>query len=132
MNLKYKLCRAGAFHPERQFDRRCGVVFKIPKHTWEHETCQVGPGMRVVIETGIKMQLPEGKGLLITSIPELTAKFGLQTENTMIHQNHTNEVIITLHSINVDHDVFLSEGDEIAIGYIVPIEDFSLVEDEGE
>ena len=62
--LKYSLCRNGAFHPKRANPGDAGIDFFVPRHTWENGVCELKPGARVNIPSGIKVDVPAGWALI--------------------------------------------------------------------
>jgi len=117
--IEYIVCRAGVREPEQKVNDYGGIVFYVPKHTWEHSVCELKPGGRLTIETGIKMKIPSGLGMLITNIPSNPALYGLVVDTQLVHTNNGNEIIISMYSTNKEHSIFITEGDAIAIGVII-------------
>jgi len=111
--IEYFVCRAGVKEPTQKHG---GIVFYVPKHTWEHKGCELKPGGRIKIETGIKMKMPDGFGLLVTNIPSSPALYGLVVDTQLVHTNTGSEIVISLFSTNKEHSIFINEEDAIALG----------------
>lgn len=125
--MKYVICRAGVRHPHVNHG---AISFFVPKHSWENKVCELKPGGRVVIETGVKMDVPEGQVLLISNTAVNPAVYGLVVDTKIVTHGDSSEIILSLHSTNLEHSIFITEDDEIATGVVGLMENVTLVENE--
>lgn len=81
----------------------------------------LGPNLQVWAGTGIRMQLPDGYGLLIAPRSGLGAKRGLILGNgvAVIDSDYRSEIKLALWNRG-DRGIQLDHGDRVAQGWIVP------------
>lgn len=97
----------------------------------------IGPGETVVIDTGLKFEIPDGYFMYISSKSGLARNHGLLVLNSpaLIDSDYRGEVSIILHKVNnvviPDMDgqsYYVRKGDKIAQFIILPYPKVSLVE----
>jgi len=125
MNVGFIKHRAGTIDPVVKGNN---VIFHIPKHTWEHDTCELPPGVRMIVASGIKLDVPKDYAMLITHINEMPAKYGLVVDNQIIHHGDLDEIHFSVRSLNKEHQVYINEGEAIAVGILIPVKTVELVE----
>lgn len=126
--LKYTLCRKGAYRPVRSNPGDAGIDFFVPKHTWETKTCELAPGARVLIPSGIKMEIPAGWAMIFFNKSGVTSKFGLVVGACVVDHGYTGEIHISVINTNNDNPVYIDEGDKLVQGILLPVGLHQLVE----
>jgi len=126
--IKYTLCRQGAYHPKRSNPGDAGIDFFVPKHTWEHSTCQLEPGARVLIPSGIKMEIPAGWAMVFLNKSGIAVKYGLVVGAQVIDHGYEGEIHINVINTNNDNPVYIDEGDKLVQGVLIPVGLHQLVE----
>lgn len=127
-DIKYSLCRKGAYHPKRSNPGDAGIDFFVPKHTWEEKTCELKPGARVLIPSGIKMDIPAGWALVFFNKSGITSKFGLIVGAQVVDHGYKGEIHINVINTNNDNPVYIDEGDKLVQGILLPVGLHQLVE----
>jgi dUTP pyrophosphatase len=82
---------------------------------------RIEPGQSVLLETGIKMEVPPGCMLQIMNKSGLTSKMHLITGACVVDEGYTGEIFVNLHNIGKDVQ-FIDPGQKIAQGVFVRIE----------
>jgi dUTP pyrophosphatase len=132
--LRYTKVRAGAVDPVRANRGDAGIDFFVPKHTWEKNSetgvgmIQLEPGARVLIPTGIKLEVPAGYALIFFNKSGITTKYGLIVGAAVVDHNYQGEVHLSIINTNNENPVYLEEGDKLAQGVLLPVGLHHLVE----
>ena len=90
--MKFETCRPGAQTPKYGSQRAAGVDFYSPVDKW------IWPKCKVVIPTGIKLQIPEWFFLKIESRSGTSVKNSIETGAGVIDQDYRKEISIVLHN----------------------------------
>jgi len=122
MDVNYNVCRGGAIPPKKSGHN---IIFHIPNKTWETPVIELLPGSSLRIESGIKMNIPDGFGMMLNNYPLNSSNYGLQVNTQIIHNTYESEIIINLHSSNKNNSIFIHEGDIIAIGIIISLPEYN-------
>lgn len=93
----------------------------------EGAAVRVQPGQSVLLETGIKMQVPSGCMLQIMNKSGIASKRHLITGACVVDQGYTGEIFVNLHNIGKDTE-FIEPGQKVAQGVFVKIEKPELCE----
>lgn len=106
----------GAVRPERAHPGDAGLDLFAPTHLGK---ASLWPGGRLIVETGVHVQIPEGHVGLITSKSGLMAEHGILTTGT-IDSGYTGEIRVVL--FNFGHSTYYVEpGQKVAQLVIFPI-----------
>ena len=87
----------------------------------EGATVRIKPGQSVLLETGIKMQVPPGCMLQIMNKSGIASKKHLITGACVVDEGYTGEIFVNLHNIGTETE-FVEPGQKVAQGVFVKIE----------
>ena len=87
----------------------------------EGSAVRVAPGQSVLLETGIKMQVPPTCMLQIMNKSGVASKRHLITGACVVDEGYTGEIFVNLHNIGKDVE-FVEPGQKVAQGVFVNIE----------
>ena len=93
----------------------------------EGAACRIQPGQSVLLETGIKMEVPDDCMLQIMNKSGVASKMHLVTGACVVDEGYTGEIFVNLHNIGKEVE-FIEPGQKIAQGVFVRIEKPSLWE----
>jgi len=119
--IRYSLIRSGAFEPERKNPADAGIDFFVPLHTWETKTIRLEPGARILIPTGIRMEVPAGWALIFLEKSGVATKFGIIVGARVVDHNYRGEIHIHVINTNNDNPVYIDEGDKLVQGIFIPV-----------
>lgn len=86
----------------------------------EAAAVRIKPGQSVLLETGIKMQVPSGCMLQIMNKSGVASKRHLLTGACVVDEGYTGEIFVNLHNIGTNVE-FIEPGQKIAQGVFVRI-----------
>lgn len=86
---------------------------------------RIDPGQSILLETGVKMQVPPGCMLQIMNKSGIASKKHLVTGACVVDEGYNGEIFVNLHNIG-DGPQFIEPGQKIAQGVFVKIEKPSL------
>lgn len=87
----------------------------------EGAAARIIPGQSVLLETGIKMEVPSDCMLQIMNKSGVASKKHLITGACVVDEGYTGEIFVNLHNIGKDVE-FIEPGQKIAQGVFVRIE----------
>lgn len=87
----------------------------------EGAAVRIAPGQSVLLETGIKMQVPPSCMLQIMNKSGVASKRHLITGACVVDEGYTGEIFVNLHNIGKDVE-FIEPGQKVAQGVFVNIE----------
>ncbi len=87
----------------------------------EGAAVRIAPGQSVLLETGIKMQVPSNCMLQIMNKSGVASKRHLITGACVVDEGYTGEIFVNLHNIGKDVE-FVEPGQKVAQGVFVSIE----------
>ena len=87
----------------------------------EGAAARIKPGQSVLLETGIKMEVPSGCMLQIMNKSGIASKRSLITGACVVDEGYTGEIFVNLHNIGKDTE-FVEPGQKIAQGVFIKIE----------
>ena len=87
----------------------------------EGAAARIQPGQSVLLETGIKMEVPDDCMLQIMNKSGVASKMHLITGACVVDEGYTGEIFVNLHNIGKDVE-FIDPGQKIAQGVFVRIE----------
>ena len=87
----------------------------------EGTAVRIKPGQSVLLETGIKMQVPSDCMLQIMNKSGIASKKHLITGACVVDEGYTGEIFVNLHNIGKELE-FIEPGQKIAQGVFVRIE----------
>ena len=87
----------------------------------EGASVRIKPGQSVLLETGIKMQVPSGCMLQIMNKSGVASKRHLVTGACVVDEGYTGEIFVNLHNIGTEVE-FIEAGQKVAQGVFVRIE----------
>lgn len=87
----------------------------------EGASVRIKPGQSALLETGIKMQVPENCMLQIMNKSGIASKRHLITGACVVDEGYTGEIFVNLHNIGTEIE-YLESGQKIAQGVFVKIE----------
>ena len=87
----------------------------------EGAAVRIAPGQSVLLEPGIKMQVPSNCMLQIMNKAGVASKRHLITGACVVDEGYTGEIFVNLHNIGQDVE-FIEPGQKVAQGVFVSIE----------
>lgn len=87
----------------------------------EGTTVRIKPGQSVLLETGIKMEVPSDCMLQIMNKSGIASKKHLVTGACVVDEGYTGEIFVNLHNIGTVAE-YIEAGQKIAQGVFVKIE----------
>ena len=87
----------------------------------EGAAVRIQPGQSVLLETGVKMEVPPGCMLQIMNKSGVASKLHLITGACVVDEGYTGEIFVNLHNIGTDVE-FIEAGQKVAQGIFVRIE----------
>ena len=111
--------RPGAKLPQRAHKTDAGMDFFFSPI--EGASVRIKPGQSVLLETGIKMQVPSGCMLQIMNKSGVASKRHLITGACVVDEGYTGEIFVNLHNIGTEVE-FIEPGQKVAQGVFVRIE----------
>jgi len=87
----------------------------------EGAAVRVLPNQSVLLETGIKMEVPSGCMLQIMNKSGVASKRSLIAGACVVDEGYTGEIFVNLHNIGTEVQ-FIEAGDKVAQGVFVRIE----------
>ena len=87
----------------------------------EGAAVRIAPGQSVLLETGIKMEVPTDCMLQIMNKSGVASKKHLITGACVVDEGYTGEIFVNLHNIGTDVE-FIEPGQKVAQGVFVKIE----------
>ena len=87
----------------------------------EGAAVRIAPGQSVLLETGIKMEVPPDCMLQIMNKSGIASKKHLITGACVVDEGYTGEIFVNLHNIGTDVE-FIEPGQKVAQGVFVKIE----------
>ncbi len=126
MILRYEQTRMGVKAPVRSNPSDAGLdIFWCPK---KHESSAIiHPGETVVLETGLKFEVPHGFMLEVKNRSSMASKKQLLVGACVIDPGYSGEVFINLHNVSMKPQM-ISEGDKIAQLVLIPVYHFDCQE----
>ncbi|OUW00025.1 MAG: hypothetical protein CBD16_07070 [Betaproteobacteria bacterium TMED156] len=123
--IKVFRTRPNAKLPDRAHSTDAGMDFFYSPS--EAESITISPGQSVLLETGIKMQVPTNCMLQIMNKSGIASKKHLITGACVVDEGYTGEIFVNLHNIG-KHPEAIATGQKIAQGVFVRIEKPFLME----
>ena len=87
----------------------------------EGAAVRIAPGQSVLLETGVKMEVPPNCMLQIMNKSGVASKKHLITGACVVDEGYTGEIFVNLHNIGTDVE-FIEPGQKVAQGVFVKIE----------
>ena len=106
----------GAYMPERAHKEDAGLDLRVPNGG--QGFCVVPARSRVVIDTGVHVQIPKDCGGFLRSKSGLMLKHGILTDGT-VDEGYTGSIAVKLYNFG-RHDKIFEVGDKIAQIIIQP------------
>ena len=126
MKVKVYKTRKMARLPERAHDTDAGMdFFYCPDPPYD--MVRVDPGHTVLLNTGVKMEVPSGCMLQVMNKSGIASKKQLVTGACVVDEGYNGEIFVNLQNIGTDTQ-FVSPGQKIAQGVFVRIEKPVLLE----
>ena len=119
MKINVYKTRPAARIPDRAHKTDAGMDFFYCPETPEIKN--VKPGASVLLETGIKMQVPTGCMLQIMNKSGIASKKQLVTGACVVDEGYNGEIFVNLQNIG-EETQYISPGQKIAQGVFVRIE----------
>ena len=115
--------------PRRAHSADAGMDFFFSPQ--EGAAARIKPGQSVLLETGIKMQVPPGCMLQIMNKSGIASKKHLITGACVVDEGYDGEIFVNLHNIGTAVE-YIELGQKIAQGVFVRIEkpDLIIIEDD--
>ena len=111
--------RPSAKLPVRAHETDAGMDFFFSPI--EGSAARIKPGQSVLLETGIKMEVPSGTMLQIMNKSGIASKRNLITGACVVDEGYTGEIFVNLHNIGTETE-FIDPGQKVAQGVFVTIE----------
>lgn len=87
----------------------------------EGAAVRIKPGQSVLLETGVKMEVPDNCMLQVMNKSGIASKMQLIAGACVVDEGYTGEIFVNLHNIGKDIQ-FIEPGQKIAQGVFVRIE----------
>ncbi len=87
----------------------------------EGAATRIAPGQSVLLETGVKIEVPSDCMLQIMNKSGVASKLHLVTGACVVDEGYTGEIFVNLHNIGTDVE-FIEPGQKVAQGVFVRIE----------
>ncbi len=87
----------------------------------EGAATRIAPGQSVLLETGVKIEVPSDCMLQIMNKSGVASKRHLVTGACVVDEGYTGEIFVNLHNIGTDVE-FIEPGQKVAQGVFVRIE----------
>tara|TARA_B100001248_G_C27287520_1_gene410824 strand:- start:207 stop:584 length:378 start_codon:yes stop_codon:yes gene_type:complete len=87
----------------------------------EGAATRIAPGQSVLLETGVKIEVPSDCMLQVMNKSGVASKRHLITGACVVDEGYTGEIFVNLHNIGTDVE-FIEPGQKIAQGVFVRIE----------
>lgn len=87
----------------------------------EGAAVRIKPGQSVLLETGVKMEVPDNCMLQVMNKSGIASKMQLIAGACVVDEGYTGEIFVNLHNIGKDVQ-FIEPGQKIAQGVFVRIE----------
>tara|TARA_B100001094_G_C18077523_1_gene743437 strand:+ start:796 stop:1257 length:462 start_codon:yes stop_codon:yes gene_type:complete len=110
--------------PARAHSTDAGMDFFFAPQ--EGAAARIKPGQSVLLETGVKMQVPPGCMLQIMNKSGIASKKHLITGACVVDEGYDGEIFVNLHNIGTGIE-YIELGQKIAQGVFVRIEKPSLI-----
>jgi dUTP pyrophosphatase len=126
MILRYEKVRLGAKEPVRSNPSDAGLdVFYCPSP--ENGPLMIQPGQSVVLQTGLRFEVPHGFMLEVKNRSSMASKKHLLVGACVIDPGYSGEVFINLHNVGTQPQL-ISTGDKIAQLVLIPVYHFECQE----
>lgn len=123
--VKVYRVRDDAKLPQRAHDTDAGMDFFFAPY--DGTTARIAPGQSVLLETGIKMQVPTGCMLQIMNKSGIASKRQLLAGACVVDEGYDGEIFINLQNVGKDVQ-YIDPGQKLAQGVFVRIQKPDLVE----
>ena len=120
MYLRYAKIREAAITPRRSHPTDAGIDFYVPKDFNGGVLASVEPGGSILINSGIKVEIPFGFMGIFCNKSGVASKKNLVLGAHVIDTFYDGEVIINLHNIG-NEIVFIEPGEKIVQLVLVPV-----------
>ena len=111
--------------PVRAHATDAGMDFFFCPSAGDHVT--INPGQSAVLETGVKVEVPQNYMLQIMNKSGIASKRSLLTGACVVDRGYNGEIFINLHNVGKTPQV-ISQGEKLAQGVFVKICTPSVVE----
>ena len=111
--------RPDAKLPRRAHESDAGMDFFFAPV--EGTTARIKPGQSILLETGIKMEVPQDCMLQIMNKSGVASKKHLITGACVVDEGYTGEIFVNLHNIGTATE-YIESGQKIAQGVFIKIE----------
>ena len=126
MILRYEKVRLGVKEPVRSNPSDAGLdVFYCPSP--ENGPLMIQPGQSVVLQTGLRFEVPHGFMLEVKNRSSMASKKHLLVGACVIDPGYSGEVFINLHNVGTQPQL-ISTGDKIAQLVLIPVYHFECQE----
>ena len=119
--------RPNARIPLRAHNTDAGMDFFYCPSGKSKTRIRIDPGKAVLLDTGVKVEVPQGCMLQVMNKSGIASKKRLVTGACVVDEGYTGEIFVNLHNIG-EHPQFIESGDKIAQGVFVRIEKPILLE----
>ena len=106
--------------PSRAHFNDAGIDFFIPNSYNGGKSYTVMPGESIMIDSGIKVNIPRNHALIFFNKSGVAAKKNLVLGACCVDYGYQGEIIFNLHNIGLD-EVEIMPGEKITQGIILPI-----------
>jgi dUTP pyrophosphatase len=124
IEVPVRLVREGAVVPGRAYAGDAGLDLAAC------EACELGPGERAIVHTGVAVAIPEGYAGFVQPRSGLARRHGITIVNApgLIDSGYRGELQVTLLNTDLEHAFAVEPGMRIAQLVIVPVPQVELVE----
>ena len=124
IELPFRLVREGAVLPGRAYAGDAGLDLAAC------ESCELGPGARAVVHTGVAVAIPEGYAGFVQPRSGLARRHGITIVNApgLIDSGYRGELQVTLLNTDLEHAFVVEPGMRIAQLVVLPVPHVELLE----
>ena len=104
--------------PSRGTEQSAGIDFFVPVEWNSGEPLSVEPGGRVLIPSGIKVNVPSGYALIAFNKSGITSKTGMVVGACVVDEDYQGEVHLSIINTNNSSEMYSDDMYAIDSGYV--------------
>ena len=125
MKVKVYKIRSNSKIPVRAHETDAGMDFFFCPSIGDYAL--IRPGESVILETGVKVEVPEGHMLQVMNKSGIASKRSLIVGACVVDRGYDGEIFINMHNVGIEPQV-ITQGNKLAQGVFIKISTPSLVE----
>ena len=125
MKVKVYKIRSNSKVPVRAHETDAGMDFFFCPSVGDYAL--IRPGESVILETGVKVEVPEGHMLQVMNKSGIASRRSLIVGACVVDRGYDGEIFINMHNVGIEPQV-ITQGNKLAQGVFIKISTPSLVE----